>query len=194
MILLLDNYDSFTWNLAHLVGGLGFEVEVVRNDAIDAEAATGGRYQAIVISPGPCTPDEAGASMAIASGAVARRVPVFGVCLGHQALVQTLGGRIIRAGAPMHGKISQIAHNGRGLFDGAPQGFAAARYHSLIAETATLPSELIVIATAEDGEEIMAVEHATAPAAGVQFHPESIATEHGARLVTNFLAWSKARL
>lgn len=194
MILLLDNYDSFTWNLAHLVGGLGRSVEVFRNDAINADAATDGRYEAILISPGPCTPDEAGASLDIAAQAVARRVPVFGVCLGHQALVQALGGHIVRAAAPMHGKISRIKHAGRGLFERTPQDFAAARYHSLIAEAASLPTSLVVIAEAEDGGEIMAVEHRTAPAAGVQFHPESIATEHGARLMSNFLAWSTARL
>jgi anthranilate synthase component 2 len=189
MILLIDNYDSFTWNLAHLIGGLGRRVDVVRNDALTAEEALGRGANAIVLSPGPCTPNEAGICLDLVSGAVKKNVPVFGVCLGLQSIIQALGGRVIRAARPMHGKVSAVTHKGGALFEGVPQGFSAARYHSLIGDAATLPS--VLRATAHADGEIMAAEHASAPIAGVQFHPESIATEHGARLIENFLVWAR---
>lgn len=193
MILLLDNYDSFTWNVAHLLGGLGKSVEVIRNDRIAAEEATGGRYEAVVISPGPATPDEAGVSMAVVRRAVETGTPVFGVCLGLQSIVQALGGRIVRAAAPMHGKVSPIRHDGEGLFRGLEQNFSAARYHSLVAEVRSMPAPLRATAFAGNTDEIMAVEHARLPIAGVQFHPESIATAQGDRILSNFFAWAKAR-
>lgn len=189
MILLIDNYDSFTWNLAHLIGGLGERVDVVRNDAISAESALASGASAIVLSPGPCTPNEAGICLDLAARAAEAGMPLFGVCLGLQSIVQTLGGRIIRAAVPMHGKISAVTHDGGALFDGVPQTFHAARYHSLIADASILPATLRP--TARAGGEIMAVEHVAAPIAGVQFHPESIATDHGAQIMRNFLAWSR---
>ncbi len=189
MILLIDNYDSFTWNLAHLIGGLGRRVEVVRNDAITAEAALGAGAEAIVLSPGPCTPNEAGICLDLVAQAERAGTPVFGVCLGLQSIVQALGGRIVRAAQPMHGKISAVKQEGGALFAGMPPFFAAARYHSLIADASLMPSALRPTAFA-DGE-IMAVEHASRPIAGVQFHPESIATEHGARILENFFAWAR---
>lgn len=192
MILLLDNYDSFTWNLAHLLGASGRRVDVIRNDKITAEAATDGRYDSVVISPGPCTPDEAGVSVEIVRRAHSVGVPVFGVCLGLQSIVQAFGGRIVRAEAPMHGKVSAVRHDGAGMFDGVPQAFPAARYHSLVADPATLPECLVATAFAPDGA-IMAAAHRAAPIAGVQFHPESIATEHGARLLENFFLWASDR-
>jgi anthranilate synthase component 2 len=186
MLLLLDNYDSFTYNLYHYLGELGAEVAVWRNDALSAEAALAQRPDAIVISPGPCDPDRAGISLDLVRAA-AGVCPVLGVCLGHQAIAQAFGGRIVRAPQIMHGKLSPIEHDGRGVFAGLPAPFMATRYHSLVAEPASLPACLRVTARTADGT-IMGLAHAELPIYGVQFHPESIATEHGHRLLQNFLA------
>lgn len=193
MILIIDNYDSFTWNLAHLIGGLGRSFSVVRNDKISAAEATSGRYAAVVISPGPGGPEEAGVSMDVVTAARESRTPVFGVCLGLQSIAKALGGDIIRASQPMHGKISRLRHSGTEFFAGLPQSFPVARYHSLVAAPETLPQELTALAFADNSDEVMAAAHKTLPIAGVQFHPESIATEHGAKLVDNFFAWAKRR-
>lgn len=187
MILLIDNYDSFTYNLAHLIGGLGREVKVVRNDAITAAEALTTDAEAIVLSPGPCTPDEAGVCLELVAAAAPARARVFGVCLGLQSIAQAFGGRIIRAARPMHGKTSAIRHDGADLFATIPDGFTAARYHSLVAEPVSLPADLVVAARSADDGEIMALAHRSLPIAGVQFHPESIATEHGRTIIANFL-------
>ena len=186
MLLLLDNYDSFTYNLFHYLGELGAEVLVRRNDALDVAEALALHPEAIVISPGPCDPDRAGISVDLVSGA-AGVCPILGVCLGHQAIAQAFGGRIVRAAQVMHGKLSTIEHDGQGLFADLPSPFAATRYHSLVAEPETLPTCLEVTARTADGV-IMAVRHRELPIHGVQFHPESIETEHGHRLLRNFLA------
>ncbi|MEE2691585.1 MAG: aminodeoxychorismate/anthranilate synthase component II [Pseudomonadota bacterium] len=193
MILLIDNYDSFTWNLVHLIGALGFEVDVVRNDALTAAEAVARKPEAIVLSPGPCTPTEAGVCLSLVGAAVETGTPLFGVCLGLQSIAQGLGGRVVRASKLMHGKTSRILHDGTGLFAGLPNGFTATRYHSLIAEPASLPNSLEAVAHADDDGEIMALAHVAAPVAGVQFHPESIASEHGAELFRNFLGFAKGR-
>jgi len=186
MLLLLDNYDSFTYNLYHYLGELGAEVVVRRNDALSANAALALRPDAIVISPGPCDPDRAGISLDLVRAA-ADVCPVLGVCLGHQAIAQAFGGRIVRAPVLMHGKLSPIEHDGDGLFEGLPTPFLATRYHSLVAEPESLPACLRVTARTADGV-IMGLMHEERPIYGVQFHPESIATEHGHRLLRNFLA------
>jgi len=186
MLLLLDNYDSFTYNLYHYLGELGAEVEVRRNDALSAQAALALRPDAIVISPGPCDPDRAGISLDLVRAA-ADVCPVLGVCLGHQAIAQAFGGRIVRAPSLMHGKLSPIEHDGEGLFEGLPAPFLATRYHSLVAEPESLPACLRVTARTAEGV-IMGLMHEERPIYGVQFHPESIATEHGHRLLRNFLA------
>jgi anthranilate synthase component 2 len=186
MLLLLDNYDSFTYNLYHYLGELGAEVVVRRNDALSAEAALALRPDAIVISPGPCDPDRAGISLDLVRAA-ADVCPVLGVCLGHQAIAQAFGGRIVRAPVLMHGKLSPIEHDGEDLFEGLPTPFLATRYHSLVAEPESLPACLRVTARTADGV-IMGLMHEERPIYGVQFHPESIATEHGHRLLRNFLA------
>jgi anthranilate synthase component II len=186
MLLLLDNYDSFTYNLYHYLGELGAEVVVRRNDALSTEEAIALRPDAIVISPGPCDPDRAGISLDLVRAA-AEVCPVLGVCLGHQAIAQAFGGRVVRAPLPMHGKLSSIEHDGEGLFEGLPTPFRATRYHSLVAEPESLPVCLRVTARTADGV-IMALMHKQRPIYGVQFHPESIATEHGHRLLRNFLA------
>jgi anthranilate synthase component II len=191
MLLLLDNYDSFTYNLYHYLGELGAEVVVWRNDALSAEAALALRPDAIVISPGPCDPDRAGISLDLVRAA-AGVCPLLGVCLGHQAIAQAFGGRIVRAPSIMHGKLSAIEHAGEGLFAGLPRPFMATRYHSLVAEPESLPSCLKVTARTADGT-IMGLAHEELPVHGVQFHPESIATEHGHRLLQNFLAIVPAR-
>lgn len=191
MILLIDNYDSFTHNLVHLIGETGEEVVVKRNDIISAEEAVGRDASAIVISPGPCTPNEAGICLDLVSAAAASGKPVFGVCLGMQAIVQSFGGRIIRAEKLMHGKTCGIVHNSAGLFEGLASPFTATRYHSLVADRASMPDELEITASADDDDEVMAVMHKTLPIAGVQFHPESIATEHGAEIIANFLKMTK---
>jgi anthranilate synthase component II len=186
MLLLLDNYDSFTYNLFHYLGELGAKVQVRRNDALSAEEALALGPEAIVISPGPCDPDRAGISLDLVTAA-AGRCPVLGVCLGHQAIAQAFGGRIVRAPTIMHGKVSVIEHDGRGILAGLPSPFAATRYHSLIAEPESLPECLEVTARTPDGV-IMAIQHREHPLYGVQFHPESIETEHGHRLLGNFLS------
>lgn len=191
MILMIDNYDSFTWNLVHLIGGLGFEVEVVRNDAITAAAAVESGAEAIVISPGPGEPGSAGVCVETIQQAFETGVPVFGVCLGLQSIAEAFGGKVVRARQVMHGKTSLIKHEGLGLFNGLPDQFAAARYHSLVADRSSLPNSLRITAAATDDGEIMALEHVSAPIAGVQFHPESIASEFGERIFKNFLANSR---
>ena len=193
MILLIDNYDSFTWNLVHLIGGLGHEVKVVRNDAITAADAIAAHPRAIVLSPGPGAPDDAGVCLDMVAGAADAGMPLFGVCLGLQSIAQGFGGRIVRAGRQMHGKTSAVRHDGAGLFADVPDGFTATRYHSLAAAREGLPNSLIITASSADDGEIMALEHASAPIAGVQFHPESIASEHGAKLFSNFLEWAEHR-
>ena len=187
MILLIDNYDSFTWNLAHLIGGLGKTVEVVRNDAISAGAAIDAKAEAIVLSPGPGEPRDAGICIETIRLAAESGVPVFGVCLGLQAIAVAFGGKVVRAGRQMHGKTSRIRHGGEGLFAGLPVPFTATRYHSLAADRRGLPNSLRIAAEAVDDGEIMALEHASLPIAGVQFHPESIASEFGAEIFRNFL-------
>jgi anthranilate synthase component II len=185
MLLLIDNYDSFTYNLAQYLGELGAEVRVERNDRITvAEIATLAPAQ-IVISPGPCTPNEAGISLEVIA-ALAGKIPILGVCLGHQAIGQAFGGQVVRARKVMHGKISQIHHEGRGLFRGLASPIEATRYHSLVVEPSTFPAVLEVTAKTADGE-IMALEHRTLPVWGVQFHPESILTPDGKHLLRNFL-------
>jgi anthranilate synthase component 2 len=191
MLLLLDNYDSFTYNLDHYLGELGAEVVVARNDALSVEAALALRPDGIVISPGPCDPDRAGISLDLVRAA-AGLCPVLGVCLGHQAVAQAFGGRIVRAPSIMHGKLSPIEHDGAGLFEGLPSPFMATRYHSLIAAPDSLPDCLQVTARTADGV-IMGLAHRELPVYGVQFHPESIATEHGHRLLQNFLERVPAR-
>lgn len=192
MILLIDNYDSFTWNLVHLIGGLGEKVEVVRNDALTADEAIRRGAKAIVLSPGPGAPADAGICVDLVRRAVESGTPLFGVCLGLQSIAEASGGKVIRAKRQMHGKTSRIRHEGAGLFRGLPPLFEATRYHSLVAEPATLPNSLKASAHSSDDGEIMALEHAAAPVAGVQFHPESIASEHGAQIIRNFLDWSRA--
>ena len=185
MLLMLDNYDSFTWNLVQYLGELGAAVKVVRNDAITLDGIEALAPSHIVISPGPCTPNEAGISVPLVRR-FAGRIPILGVCLGHQAIGQAFGARVIRAQRVMHGKLSSIVHDQRGVFADVPSPFNATRYHSLAIERASLPPALDVTATAEDGE-IMAVRHRELPVEGVQFHPEAILTEHGMRLLGNFL-------
>lgn len=187
MILLIDNYDSFTFNLFHLIGELGEEVKVVRNDALTAAEALEMGAEAIVLSPGPCTPNEAGICLDLVKLAAERRAPVFGVCLGMQSIAQSFGGVIARAERLMHGKTSEIAHEGQGVFAGLPSPFTATRYHSLVADRTSLSNALTVTATATDDNEIMGLAHRELPIMGVQFHPESIATEHGVQMFSNFL-------
>jgi anthranilate synthase/aminodeoxychorismate synthase-like glutamine amidotransferase len=186
MILLIDNYDSFTFNLVHFLGDLGASCEVVRNDRITVEAALDRRPEAIVLSPGPCTPSEAGVCLDLITAA-AGRIPLLGVCLGHQAVGQAFGGRVVRAPAPMHGKVSRIFHAASDILEGLPSPFSAIRYHSLIVDRGTLPDVLIPTAWTEDGL-LMGMRHRSLPIFGVQFHPESIASQHGHELLANFLA------
>jgi anthranilate synthase component 2 len=185
MLLMIDNYDSFTYNLVQYFGELGESVQVVRNDAIDIEGVAALAPARIVISPGPCTPNEAGISVALIR-AFAGKLPILGVCLGHQAIGQAFGGRIVHANRVMHGKTSSITHAGKGVFAGLPSPFLATRYHSLAIERAGLPDCLEITAESEDGE-IMGVRHRQFALEGVQFHPESILTEHGHALLKNFL-------
>ena len=189
MILLIDNYDSFVHNLARYFARLGQETVVVRNDEMNAERVRALRPKAIVLSPGPCTPNEAGCSLEIVRELHAQ-VPILGICLGHQAIVQALGGAIARV-APVHGRTSQVFHNGEGVFAGLPNPITACRYHSLVADEASLPAEIQVSARTADGT-IMAVRHLQHPVVGLQFHPESILTEHGFELLNNFLRLSGA--
>ena len=183
MILVIDNYDSFTWNLVHYLMELGAEVKVVRNDTLTARDAIASNAQGFLISPGPCTPNEAGISLDLVAACADAEKPLLGVCLGHQAIGQHFGGHVVRGGL-MHGKTSPVSHDGTGLFEGLPSPFTATRYHSLIVED--IPADLIVNATADDGS-VMGFRHATLPIRGVQFHPESIATEHGHALLANFV-------
>jgi anthranilate synthase component II len=191
MLLLLDNYDSFTYNLYHYLGELGQQAVVWRNDAVSVDQVLGMRPDAIVISPGPCDPDQAGISLELVRAA-AGVCPILGVCLGHQAIAQAFGGRIVRADRVMHGKLSAVEHQGRGILKRLPSPFAATRYHSLVAEPESLPACLEVTARTQDGV-IMALEHKELPVWGVQFHPESIETEHGHQLLRNFLERVPAR-
>jgi anthranilate synthase component 2 len=185
MILLIDNYDSFTFNLVHYLGGLGAKVAVYRNDKISVVDALASEPDAIVLSPGPCTPDDAGICLQLIEQA-ASRVPILGVCLGHQAIGQVFGGRVVRAPVPVHGKLSVIHHGAEGVFRGINGSFRATRYHSLIVDRKNLPQDIVV--TAETGDHlIMGLRHKTLPAHGVQFHPESIASEHGHLILRNFL-------
>ena len=184
-ILLIDNYDSFTYNLVQAFLMLGAEVDVHRNDAITVEQALSQGHSHLVISPGPGTPRAAGVSMRMIE-AFAGRIPIFGVCLGHQALVEVFGGRVVRAARLMHGKVSPVQHDGKGVFSGMAQNFQAGRYHSLIAEPSSMPEILEVTARTEQGE-IMGVRHRTLPVEGVQFHPESVLTPEGPALMGNFL-------
>lgn len=185
MLLLIDNYDSFTYNLYHYLSELGAEVVVKRNDELSVPAVFALAPQAIVLSPGPCTPNEAGICLDLITAARGN-LPILGVCLGHQAIGQAYGGRIVRAAVPMHGKLSRIHHTGKGVFRGLNNDFKATRYHSLVIERESLPASLEVTATADDGT-IMGVMHARHPVHGVQFHPESIASENGHALLQNFL-------
>ena len=186
MLLLIDNYDSFTYNLVQYLGELGADVHVYRNDAITLEQIAAWEPERIVISPGPCTPNEAGISVPLIQR-FATRIPILGVCLGHQAIGQAFGGRIVRAQRVMHGKVSPVAHDGLGVFAGLPSPLTVTRYHSLAIERATMPDCLMVTATAEDDGEVMGVRHRELAVEGVQFHPEAILTEHGHALLRNFL-------
>jgi anthranilate synthase component II len=192
-VTLIDNYDSFTWNLWHYFGQLGCEVTVHRNDAVTADEVIAGEPDAIVLSPGPCTPAEAGICCDLIEKATGK-IPLFGVCLGHQAIGQVFGGAVRRLATPMHGKVSTINHEGGGVFHGLNGPFRATRYHSLIVERDTMPGELEITAETDDGV-VMGLSHRDAPTHGVQFHPESIASEHGHRILSNFLdiavAWNR---
>lgn len=183
MILVIDNYDSFTWNLVHYLMELGVEVRVERNDAMTAAQAIASNAQGFLISPGPCTPTEAGISLDLVAACAETQRPLLGVCLGHQAIGQHFGGKVVRGGL-MHGKTSPIDHDGTGVFEGLPSPFTATRYHSLI--VTDIPDSLVVNATASDGS-VMGFRHRDLPIHGVQFHPESIATEHGHAMLANFL-------
>jgi anthranilate synthase component 2 len=192
VIYLIDNYDSFTFNLVHYLGELGAEVEVRRNDKVTSSAVVDADPDAIVLSPGPCTPREAGICLDLIALA-APAIPILGVCLGHQAIGHAFGGKVVRAPTQVHGKLSEIRHNGSGVFRGINGPFKATRYHSLMVERATIPRELNVTADTDDGV-VMGLAHATLPVHGVQFHPESIASEHGHLMLKNFLdiaaAWN----
>jgi anthranilate synthase component 2 len=185
MFLLIDNYDSFTYNLFHFLGELGAEIEVRRNDALTAAEALAMKPQGIVLSPGPCDPDRAGICLDLVAAA-AGKIPLLGVCLGHQSIGQAFGGKVVRAPVCMHGKLSQVSHRGQGVFEGLPTPFAATRYHSLTIERESFPEVLEVTAETDDGV-IMGLRHRELPIHGVQFHPESIASEHGHALLANFL-------
>jgi anthranilate synthase component 2 len=190
MLLMLDNYDSFTYNLVQYLQSLGAEVKVVRNDALTVDEIEKLAPDRIVISPGPCTPNEAGVSLELIER-LGRTTPILGVCLGHQSIGQAYGGDVVRAGNIMHGKTSRIRHEGKGVFAGLPDRYEATRYHSLVVDRATLPDSLEITAWTENGdgsfEEIMGLRHKEYPVEGVQFHPESILTEHGHALLKNFL-------
>jgi anthranilate synthase component 2 len=185
MIALIDNYDSFTFNLVHYLGGLGATVTVHRNDKIAVEDVIAAGPDAIVLSPGPCTPKEAGICLDLIARA-ASQIPILGVCLGHQAIGQAFGGAVVRAPTPVHGKLSEVRHHGAGVFRGINGAFKATRYHSLVVERRTMPDALAVTAETDDGL-VMGLAHKTLPVHGVQFHPESIASEHGHLILKNFL-------
>lgn len=186
MILLIDNYDSFTFNLFHFLGDLGVAVEVRRNDALSVQDVMAMRPDAVLLSPGPCTPNEAGICLPLIAAAAETGLPLMGVCLGHQAIGQAFGGTVLRAPEPVHGKVWEVSHQGSDIFAGLPSPFRATRYHSLVVEAATLPDCLIPTAHTDDGL-IMGMAHRTLPIWGVQFHPESIASEHGHAILGNFL-------
>ena len=185
MLLMIDNSDSFTYNLVQYLGELGADVRVFRNDAITLDDVAAMKPERIVVSPGPCTPNEAGISVPLIRR-FAGEIPILGVCLGHQSIGQAFGGRIVRAQRVMHGKLSPVTHDGRGVFADVPSPFPVTRYHSLAIERGSMPGELEVTATSDDGE-IMGVRHRTLAVEGVQFHPEAILTEHGMRMLGNFL-------
>lgn len=185
MLLMIDNYDSFTFNLVQYLGELGAEVRVVRNDELTVAEVEALSPSHIVISPGPCTPNEAGITLATI-GRLAGRVPILGVCLGHQAIGQAFGGKVVRAKKVMHGKVSRIRHDGRGVFSQIENNFIATRYHSLVVERESLPACLDITAQSEDGE-IMGLRHRGMPVEGVQFHPEALLTEHGHKMLENFI-------
>ena len=185
-ILMIDNYDSFTWNLVHYLGEAGAEVEVIRNDALTVEEALARRPAGILVSPGPCAPAQAGIIVPLIRAAAQAGVPLLGVCLGHQAIGEAFGGRVVRASRIVHGKTDAISHDGTGVFAGLPSPLRATRYHSLTVEPETLPESLRVTATAADGT-IMGLVHRSLPVEGVQFHPESIRSEHGHEMIANFL-------
>lgn len=195
MILLIDNYDSFTFNLVHYLGGLGAKVAVHRNDKITVKDVIAAAPEAIVLSPGPCTPNEAGICLELIEKA-SSTIPIFGVCLGLQSIGQAFGGKIVRAPVPVHGKLSEIQHDGRGVFRGINGPFMATRYHSLVVDAATMPAVLSVTARTSDGL-VMGLQHQNLPVHGVQFHPESIASEHGHLILKNFLdlatQWNAAK-
>lgn len=186
MLLLIDNYDSFTYNLVHYLGDLGAEVEIRRNDQIDVQAAMAMNPAGIILSPGPCDPDQAGICLALTAAAAETSTPLLGVCLGHQTLGQAFGGKVVRAGEIVHGKMGMMHHKSQGVFAGLPSPFAATRYHSLIVDRATLPDCLEITAELEDGT-IMGLQHRDLPLHGVQFHPESIRSDHGHQMLQNFL-------
>lgn len=188
MLVLIDNYDSFTWNLVHYFGQLGAEMKVFRNDETTPEAILSLKPAGVVLSPGPCDPDRAGICLPMIAKVAEARLPLFGVCLGHQAIGQAFGGKVVRAPLPLHGKLSRIHHSGESVFAGLPQDFLATRYHSLAVDPATLPNNLTVTARSEDGV-IMGLAHRELPIHGVQFHPESIASEHGLAMLANFVRY-----
>lgn len=197
MLLVIDNYDSFTYNLVQYAGELGADPVVYRNDALSVEGALALEPVAVVISPGPCTPREAGISVPLVRAAAAAGVPLLGVCLGHQSIGEAFGGRVVRAERLMHGKTTMVAHTGHPVFAGLPSPFEAMRYHSLVVSPDGLPRELEVIAWSADrvpGREIMGLSHLSLPIYGVQFHPESVGTTHGKRILGNFLAAASTRL
>ncbi len=194
-VTLIDNYDSFTFNLVHYLGALGARVKVVRNDQATVEEIIGEEPDCLVLSPGPCTPHEAGICLDLIRRA-SHEIPILGVCLGHQAIGEVFGGEVVRAPSPVHGKIAEISHTGETVFHGLPTPFKATRYHSLVVRRDSLPTDLAITAETADGL-IMGLSHITRPAHGVQFHPESIASEHGHALLRNFLdlakSWNAAR-
>ena len=193
MILLIDNYDSFTFNLVQFFGDLGAECVVKRNDALSAAEVLAMAPEAVVLSPGPCTPNEAGICLDMVAAAAEAKLPLFGVCLGHQSIGQAFGGQVVRAPEPVHGKTSPVFHDNTDVFEGLPNPFTATRYHSLIVQRASLPASLVPTAWTEDGV-IMGLRHAELPIYGVQFHPESIATSHGHDILRNFLRLSGAKV
>jgi len=186
MLLVIDNYDSFTYNLVHFIGDVGGRCVVRRNDQISVDEALALKPAGIVLSPGPCTPNEAGICLDLITAAAKAQVPLFGVCLGHQAIGQAFGGKVVRAPVPMHGKLSEVVNTGKGVFEDVPSPFSATRYHSLIVEHDSLPESLEITARLSDGM-IMGMRHKTLPIHGVQFHPESIASQHGHKILENFL-------
>ena len=189
MYLLIDNYDSFTYNLWHYLGELGADVEVVRNDALTVDEVVAKAPQGIILSPGPCDPDRAGICLPLVAKAAEDRIPLFGVCLGHQAIGQAFGGKVVRAPEPMHGKVCEIRHRASDVFSGLPDPFQATRYHSLLVDRDTFPAALEITASSPDGL-VMGLAHAELPIYGVQFHPESIASQHGHQILRNFLTLS----